>query len=85
MTSKLDYLKKYMDNGSQKKEGNAKRTKQRKKLKTLQNNIKIFDSQAEFTSREEKNDDGDDDQFDLMEEKPQLYAEDGATIFTKEF
>lgn len=78
-TSKLDYLKKYMDEGS-----TGKKLKKKKKVRKTQQNIKIFDVQASYKTLN-SDDDDDNTEFDLQEEKPQLYAQDGATIFTKEF
>ena len=77
-TSKLEYLKKYMDEGSKLK---GKKPKNKKLKKNQSQNIKIFDVQANYKTLNGDND----DEFDLLEEKPLLYAQDGATIFTKEF
>ena len=79
-TSKLEYLKKYMDKGSQPK---GRKVKKKKPKKNQSQNIKIIDTQANYKTY--NSDDNDNNEFDLMEEKPLMYAKDGATIFTKEF
>ncbi|XP_066916118.1 BUD13 homolog [Clytia hemisphaerica] len=81
-TSKLDYLKKYMDADSQNGTDKVKKKKKKHGGKKL-HNIKVFDAQADYKSFDK--DDTHDEQFDLIEEKPVLFAEDGATIFTKEY
>ena len=70
-----------MDEGSQSK---SKKVKKKKlKSKKQSQNIKIIDTQADYKTF--NSDDNDNHEFDLMEEKPLMYAKDGATIFTKEF
>lgn len=77
--SKLDYLKKYMDGGE-----NDKPKKKKKKTRSIKNNIKIVDEQISFNDMKSLEND-EHAEFDLMEEKPMMYAADGATIFTKEY
>lgn len=73
--SKLEYLKKYMDGK------NDKTKKRKKKVKKSRNNIKIVDNDTMFNDIKTMDSDG---EFDLQEEKPLLYALDGATVLTKE-
>ena len=77
---KLDYLKKYMDSGTT----DQPKKKKKRKLKSTKSNVKIIDDQISFADMKSLEND-DDTEFDLMEEKPLLFASDGATILTKEF
>ena len=67
--SKLDYLKKYLS----KDKKSAKITKRLKKSKDLKN-LKIIDTEVKFTDTRKTNDSSC-DEFDLEEEKPQIYVE----------
>ena len=77
-TSKLDYLKKYMSSGDDK--AGLKSKKKKKRLKTTRN-LMIIDNDVKFDDRS-KNDKSDDDEFDLEEEKPQVYV-DGNTLLSE--
>ena len=77
-TSKLDYLKKYMSGGDDK--AGLKSKKKKKCLKTTRNLI-IVDNDVKFDDRS-KNDQSD-DEFDLEEEKPQIYV-DGNTLLSEQ-
>jgi len=81
--SKLDYLKRYMDKPE--KDGTKKKKKKIKKS----SNIKIIDSSISFNETKgnpshilEEEGDG---EFDLQEEKPIVYAQDGTTVLTEEY
>jgi len=83
--SKLDYLKRYMDSSAEKNDRTQK--KKKKKIKK-QSNIKIIDSSISLKevhkkARTIKEDGG--DEYDLKEEKPLVYAEDGTTVLTEEY
>ena len=77
--SKLDYLKKYMssDGGAGEKKGKKKRQKV-KKVK----NIMIIDNDVKFRDNSNKGGSDYDDEFDLEEEKPQVYF-DGNTLLSE--
>lgn len=78
--SKLDYLKKYMDGGI----ASDKPKKKKRKVKSVKNNIKIVDEQISLSEMKLLGDEVH-EEFDLMEEKPLMYAADGATMFTKQY
>ena len=77
-SSKLEYLQKYMDVNKSKQ---GKTLKKKKKLKK-NGNIKIIDNSISFTNVNTNYEDI--GEFDLQEEKPIMYAEDGSTITTKD-
>merc|ERR1712126_262223 len=81
--TKLDYLKRYMD-----KPGTDSSKKKKKKVKKS-SNIKIIDSSISFneliTNHTNDMDEDDAGEFDLKEEKPIVYAQDGATVLTEEY
>eukprot|EP00795_Rhopilema_esculentum_P017796 gene17796-9475_t len=74
--SKLDYLKKYLS----KDKKSAKTTKRLKKSKDSKN-LKIIDTEVKFTDTRKTNDSSC-DEFDLEEEKPQIYVE-GNTLLSE--
>ena len=77
--SKLDYLKKYL---SPEGEGKEKKVKKKKQKIKKANNIVIIDSDVKFTDARDKGDVDYNDEFELEEEKPQIYF-DGNTLLSE--
>eukprot|EP00112_Aurelia_sp_Birch-Aquarium-sp1_P024324 Seg7647.1 transcript_id=Seg7647.1/GoldUCD/mRNA.D3Y31 product=BUD13-like protein_id=Seg7647.1/GoldUCD/D3Y31 len=78
-TSKLDYLKKYMSSGG---DNAGLKGKRKKKHAKFTRNLMIIDNDVKFDDRSKNNKSVSDDEFDLEEEKPQVYV-DGNTLLSE--
>lgn len=80
--SKLEYLKRYTDPSSS---SDVKKKKKKKiKISSQHSRIKILDCDIKFKD-ESKNILSDNGEFDLKEEKPQVFASDGKTLITEDY
>ena len=77
--SKLDYLKKYL---SPEDGGKDKKVKKKKQKIKKAKNIVIIDSDVKFNDARDKGDSDYNDEFELEEEKPQIYF-DGNTLLSE--
>lgn len=81
--SKLEYLKKYMDDGGNDNNKKEKKVKKKKKVKKI-TNIKIIDNAIPLKNIDTNMNSEEEEEYELQEEKPLMYAEDGMTMFSEQ-